>query len=214
MGWFEEFRAELRNRGLDINWNCQSRVNQVSFELLKIMKECGCSGISFGVESGSQKILDFYRKGITVEQTINAFDMCHNLGLGTHAYIMLGAPIETKEDLELTLNILKRIKPYSISPSITTPAPGTDLYTYAEEKGIMEIKNYLDNDYFCTKMPMKLEHLTEKDLIEYKNKIDNFAFNQRIIQTLTSYSQFKITVKTIIQHPDKITSLIKKRVFV
>ncbi len=209
MKWFEEFRAELRNRGLNIDWGCQSRVNTINLELLMIMKESGCSNISFGVESGSQKILDFYRKDITVEQTINAFDMCRKIGLYTHAYVMLGAPIETREDLELTIKILNRIKPYSIGTSITTPAPGTDLYTYAEENEIMEIEDYLENDYYSTNMPMKLEHLAEKDLVEYKNKINSLAVKQTINQTFSSYPQFKKAVGNL-RHPAVFIPFIKK----
>ncbi len=210
-GWFEEFGDELKRRNLDIDdWVCQSRVNQVSFELLKKLKETGCRSISFGVESGSQKILNFYRKGITVEQTIKAFDMCHELGFWTHAYIMLGAPPETRDDLEMTLQLLKRIKPSSISASITTPAPGTDLYLYAEENSILNIKDYVENDYYSTKMPMKLAHLTEADLDEYKRKIDGFVFGQRIASAFSSFSELGRAVKTAMHQPAKFASFLKK----
>ncbi len=76
--FFVDFERELAAAGLrDSHWVCQARVDQVSAPLLEQMKRCGAEAIAFGVESGSQKVLDFFRKGIKIEQTINAFDLCH-----------------------------------------------------------------------------------------------------------------------------------------
>ena len=57
--------------------------------------------------------MDFVRKGIKVEQTIKAFDLCHEHGIGTLAFVMLGAPVETREDLEATVRLVERIRPES-----------------------------------------------------------------------------------------------------
>jgi radical SAM superfamily enzyme YgiQ (UPF0313 family) len=90
--YFVEFERELAAVGLpDSRWVCQARVDQVTPALIEQMKKCGLEAIAFGVESGSQKVLDFYRKGIHVEQTIKAFDLCHEHGIGTLAFVM-GAP--------------------------------------------------------------------------------------------------------------------------
>jgi len=61
--WFEEFRDGLREKHIGLEWHCNSRVDTVTEEKIRVMKESGCHCISFGVESGSQKILDFYKKG-------------------------------------------------------------------------------------------------------------------------------------------------------
>jgi anaerobic magnesium-protoporphyrin IX monomethyl ester cyclase len=95
--WFVEFERELASAGLcDSQWVCQARVDQITAPLLEQMKKCGVAAIAFGVESGSQKVLDFFRKGIKIEQTIKAFDLCHEHGIGTLAFVMLGAPVETR----------------------------------------------------------------------------------------------------------------------
>jgi len=163
--WFEEFREARKQAGIEnLHWSCQARVDQIHPEILTIMKSNGCLGIAFGVESGSQKILDYYRKQMTVEDTIRAFDLCHQFGIGTHAFIMMGAPVETREDLEKTVNLVKRIRPESISLSITTPAPGSALYDEAMAQGIINYQTYEDTDYFLNQEPMRLEHLNRDDM--------------------------------------------------
>lgn len=174
--WFEEFRDLRKIEGIDnIRWSCQMRVDQVDEETIQLMKECGCVGIAFGVESGSQKVLDYYRKSIAVEDTIKAFDICHEYGIGTHAFIMMGAPVEDRGDLEQTIRLVKRIRPESISVSITTPAPGTELYNSTKEMGLINDNGYDDADYLLNQEPMKLVHLTRDDLAWAHEEILNLV---------------------------------------
>ncbi len=92
--WFEEFRDLLRNAGIKLEWHCNSRVDTVTRDKVRVMKESGCHCISFGVESGSQKILDFYRKGTTPAQAISAFNWCHEFRVEATANLMIGFPME------------------------------------------------------------------------------------------------------------------------
>lgn len=164
--WFLDLERELLNCGLlsRVSFSCQARVDQITRPLLEQMKRCGMEGIAFGVESGSQRILDFYRKGIKVEDTVRAFDLCHQMGVGTHAFIMLGAPEETRQDLEATIRLIERIRPNSVSVSITTPAPGTALFDFTEEHGLSNLTRPEDADYHYNREPIKLKHLTMQDL--------------------------------------------------
>jgi len=152
-------------------WACQGRVDQVDPEKLDAMKKAGLRMMAFGVESGSRKILDYYRKGITPEQAVLAFDLCREREIATHAFIMIGAPIETAEDVELTIKLLERLRPNSISPSITTPAPGTRLYDDTVEKGIYNIKDWTDVDYMANTRPLELPYLTVEQVLEAKEKM-------------------------------------------
>ncbi len=170
--WFRAFEREFQALGLSgLSWSCQARVDQVEAPLLEQMKRCGLEGVAFGVESGSQKVLDFYRKGIKVDQTIRAFDLCRELGIGTHAFIMLGAPVETREDLEQTVSLVERIRPNSVSVSITTPAPGTDLYEQTRAMGIYNIEDPEDTDYQFNLQPMRLPHLKTHDIARAQRAI-------------------------------------------
>jgi len=163
--YFVEFERELASAGLtDSRWVCQARVDQISAPLIEQMKKCGLEAIAFGVESGSQKVLDFFRKGIKVEQTIKAFDLCHEHGIGTLAFVMLGAPVETREDLEATVRLVERIRPESLSFSIATPGPGNALHDYAVENDIRNVTSVEDNDYQYNTHPIKLSLVGAKDV--------------------------------------------------
>jgi len=163
--YFVEFERELASAGLtDSRWVCQARVDQISAPLIEQMKKCGLEAIAFGVESGSQKVMDFFRKGIKVEQTIKAFDLCHEHGIGTLAFVMLGAPVETREDLEATVRLVERIRPESLSFSIATPGPGNALHDYAVENDIRNVTSVEDNDYQYNTHPIKLSLVGAKDV--------------------------------------------------
>lgn len=171
--WFRELKKHFDELRTPLwGWACQGRVDQVNPELLDAMQEAGLKMIAFGVESGSQRILDYYRKGITPAQTERAFALCRERGIGTHAFIMIGAPIETAEDIEATIRLLERIKPNSISPSITTPAPGTALYDMATREGLYNIKDWAENDYMSNKRPMELPNLTLDQVLKYRERME------------------------------------------
>lgn len=212
--WFREFGDELKRRSLRIKWGCNARVDTVDREKLELMKECGCNGLAFGVESGSQKILDFYKKGITPQQAITTFDLCRKLKLERLAFLMLGAPIETREDMEMTYRLARRIKPDLWFLFIATPFPGNFLHQYAKDRGIIKISNYIECDNAQNsqdlKLTMELDYLTKEDIKEYRDKINHYMIRtiilRRVARTLTRPSEFK---KLIFETP-KALNLIKR----
>ncbi len=170
--YFVDFERELVAAGLpDPRWVCQARVDQISAPLLEQMKRCGVEAIAFGVESGSQKVLDFFRKGIRIEQTIATFDLCHEMGIGTLAFVMLGAPVETRADLEATVRLIERIRPDSLSFSIATPGPGNSLHDYAVENEIRNVQVVEENDYQFNTRPLKLSLVGASDVAWAANAI-------------------------------------------
>jgi anaerobic magnesium-protoporphyrin IX monomethyl ester cyclase len=190
--WFEEFRKELRKRGLNIRWQANSRVDSITTEKLRLMKEAGCSQISFGVESGSPKILKFYNKHRDPGLAVKAFEACHKIGIMPNAYVMLGAPIETIEDMELTYSLIKKIKPVFWRVFTVTPFPGNYLYKYAKERNLINISDYEQYDNALNSIrgisPMKLKYLTVRDINKYRDKINRYLifsglFKQGILRT-------------------------------
>jgi radical SAM superfamily enzyme YgiQ (UPF0313 family) len=122
---------------LNVRYKISSRVDHLDDELVAYLKRSGCYRINFGVESGSQKVLDYLQKGIRVEQIQHAFRLAKKHGVSTFAYIMIGTPVETAEDYEHTAELIKRIKPDHLHCSICTPMPETHLYrTLLKEGGI------------------------------------------------------------------------------
>jgi radical SAM superfamily enzyme YgiQ (UPF0313 family) len=189
--WFEKFGEELHNRNLRPNWQCNSRVDTVDFEKLKAMKAAGCTQIFFGIESGSQRILDYYKKDITVERIAETFANCHHVGIRPCASIMLGAPPETREDLEKTYQLVRTIKPFNWHVHVTTPICGSYLYDRAKSEerfgqetdyGVYEPTGNLYRDH----MPMKLDNLSMDDIAEYRNRINNYMKFRVIFRVLMS----------------------------
>jgi radical SAM superfamily enzyme YgiQ (UPF0313 family) len=180
LDWFREFGAALNRKKLTIRWQANSRVDTVTYDKLTLMKELGCRQLGFGVESGSPRVLEFYRKHANPGQAEQVFGWCHKLGILPHAFIMLGAPEEKIEDMELTYKFLKKIKPRSWTVYTTTPFPGNDLFTYAKERDILNVKSYAEYDNaensMLGRMPMKLRYILAGDIRRYRDKINRYLF--------------------------------------
>ncbi len=146
-----EICKEIKNRNLKVKWDCETRVDMVTKELLLNMKEAGCFAVWFGVESGSQPVLDAMRKGISPEQTVKAFNWAKEVGLMTVANVVLGFPGETKETIWETIKFIERLNPSDVGYYIATPYPGTPLYEAVKEKGLLKITDF---DRYDTATPL------------------------------------------------------------
>ncbi|MDI6759453.1 MAG: radical SAM protein [Candidatus Brocadiaceae bacterium] len=141
----EELCEELILRRIKITWSCVTRVDLVNERLLKKMKDSGCFLISYGVESGSQKILDNIRRGYHVGQIKEAFRLTKKAGIRTLGYFMAGLPGETYETLNETVKFSFELDPDFVSWSVTVLYPGSKLYEQA-------LKGELGNNYVSTQM--------------------------------------------------------------
>ena len=129
-----EISEAIRKENLKINWYCNTRVDLVDKELLEIMYRGGCRGISFGIESGNQKILDNARKGITVEQAMKAIKWAKQAGIKVYCSFMFGLPGENWQTVKDTIEFVKRTLPTGAQFNIAVPYPGTELYEIAVKK--------------------------------------------------------------------------------
>jgi anaerobic magnesium-protoporphyrin IX monomethyl ester cyclase len=158
-------------RKLNITWDCDSRVT-VDKDMLRAMNKSGCKKIAFGVESGSQKVLQMIRKGITVNQIKNAFKWCKEVGIETSAFFMIGShPDETWEDLEMTKNLIREIKPDFITASIAVPYPGTEIRKQMEERNLIFSNDWSAYALYNTKPPWRTSHFTSQQLLEIQKKM-------------------------------------------
>lgn len=139
---------ELCDRIIDENlilpWSCPNglRVDTATAELLTHMKAAGCYRVAFGVESGSQKILDQIGKHVALSQIETAFKNARKCGLKTTAFLMLGNPGDTKETMQKTIDFTKRLRPDFAQFTIATPYPGTALYDLVREQGRLLIDDW------------------------------------------------------------------------
>lgn len=118
----------ILDRRIDMTWICSSRTDSVDKPMLELMREAGCHMIRFGVESGVQDLLDRMKKGVTVERVRQSFRWAHEVGMDTHAHMMIGLPGETRETIQRTLDFVDEIRPTTVTYGITTPYPGTPLF--------------------------------------------------------------------------------------
>jgi len=128
-----EICDEIIRRKIKISWSCNTRVNNVDLEMLSRMKEAGADLILFGVESGSQRILDFLKKDITIQQIKNAFTWCKSVNISTFASFMIGIPTETKAEIFESFDLMGEIRPDQFSFQTYVGVPGTELYDYVEK---------------------------------------------------------------------------------
>jgi anaerobic magnesium-protoporphyrin IX monomethyl ester cyclase len=154
---------EILERGLKIEWNCGTRVDMLTKELLAKMKEAGCISVWFGVESGSQQVLDAMKKGITPELTTKVFGWVRELSLKPIPNVILGFPGETKESAWKTIKFVEKISPDAVGfYNVATPFPGTPMYDSVREKGWLRVTDFDKSD--TTKPIFETPQLSMKDL--------------------------------------------------
>jgi radical SAM superfamily enzyme YgiQ (UPF0313 family) len=163
-----EICEEIINRKLKIEWDCETRVDMVSKELLRKMKEAGCFAVWYGLESGSQRILNNMKKGISLTQVMRAFKWTKDAGLMAIVGVILGSPGETKETAWETINFVEKLNPDDVGYYIATPYPGTPMYDYVKEKGWLKVTDF---DRYDTATPIfEIPTMTMKELREIREK--------------------------------------------
>jgi anaerobic magnesium-protoporphyrin IX monomethyl ester cyclase len=126
---------EIAARRIKLPWDCQTRVDLVSPELLARMKAANCQCINFGIESGSQQILNATHKGTTVKQNADAIRWAKEAGLSVTVSLALGYPGETQETLMETIEFIRRTQPDDLYLFLATPFPSTQLREVVSDSG-------------------------------------------------------------------------------
>lgn len=179
----------LKDEQLDLTWSCTARVDMVDEEMLRRLREAGCWQILYGIESASQKILDFLKKGITIEQVKKTLKMTKKAKIKVKGFFILGNPLETKETLNQTLDFINKADLDDISITFFTPYPGTEICPIAE--------NYGSTDKDWRKMNQFEIVFVPKDL----TKKDIELFSRR------AYRKFYFRLKTMLSYLKRARSL-------
>jgi len=166
--WDKEWTIKLCKliveKNLKIRWACNSRVNTFDEERAGWMKKAGCYVIAFGTESGDQHVLDMMKKGITLEQSKNAIDICKKYGILSYAYFIIGTPWETKETVEKTIDFAIKLSPDFAEFLKFRLMPGTSFYEEAKKRGWM-----IEGSIFGEPR-LKHPNLTDDDIEKYYKK--------------------------------------------
>jgi radical SAM superfamily enzyme YgiQ (UPF0313 family) len=129
-----EICKKIIEKNLKITWYAISRVNYVNEEMLVWMRKAGCIQISYGIESGSEKIRSTLKKRIKTDQIKKAFRLTTKHGILSRAYFIYGSPGESWETIHETIDLIQEIKPLSVIFYILDIFPGTELYEQLKER--------------------------------------------------------------------------------
>ena len=145
-GWVEEFSSLLQSENVQLRFKIQSRADLLQDDkVVRALGFAGCENAWVGAESGSQKILDAMDKGITIQQIQNATALLKENNIKPSLFIQFGYPGEGKEDIKLTISMIRRLLPQEIGISVSYPLPGTTFYENVKSQ-LRQKANWTDSN--------------------------------------------------------------------
>jgi len=181
-------------RGIKINYKISARVDTINEEVLQALKKSGCYRIHFGIESASPRHLKYLQKGQTPEKVERACKMTRKAGIGFFAYMMIGIPHETREEMLATVDFAKNLKPDYAQFSICTPYPKTELYQQMRDEGIVTA------DYW--------QDFAERPRVDFKIQFWNKNFTEQELRKLQDecHARFYSSASYIMKQITKVRS--------
>ncbi len=186
----KEFIEEMKNRHIKVDWDCQSRVDGVTKDLLSDMRKVGCNSAWFGVESGCERILEAMGKRATLDQARNTFKLAEETGVLRVANIIIGFPGETRETIEETVDFVCDIEPDGIGFYIATPYPGTPLWDLVNKMGWLKVTDW--NKYDTAHPVFETPELKMDQLMKLKEEAYRrfYLRPQRVVRMLLKHNYF------------------------
>ena len=191
----------IRKRKIKMNLHCEGRVDRTDPKILKEMRKAGFSTIYFGMESGVQKALDYYKKGIKVEQIKNAVRNVKKARMNAIGSFIIGSPVETKEDVIKTLEFATELK-IGLQINILELVPGSEIWMDNIKKMGKDdwkrahfITKFYDN--FTRKEMLYFRELGYKMLSEKWMKVSSV---KELPSLMTSYN-VKVIISNISKDP-------------
>lgn len=148
--WLCQFLNIMKRENTRILWGCNTRISGIHEDILYKMHEVGLRCIHFGIESGSQRVLDqIYQKGTKVHEVGRIVSMAKKAGIHVGGFFMFGAPGETVEEINKTMKLAVFSNLDEASFTLVTPFPGTRLYDMVKSDKKYKLNdNYADFDYY------------------------------------------------------------------
>ncbi len=197
----DEICDGLIENKLNLHWHCPNHIQNWDKDLLKKMRRAGCVRFEFGVESGSPRILKLVNKRFTLEEVYDTFKKCHDVGIIPEINLMGGMLTETKEDFNMTMELLNRLDYGRANFFVYAPYPGTELHNLAVSRGLFTPPSRLRGwakiaDPYTSEFP-PLGEISKDVLWEVKLGIEkkNKAISRRNL------------IRSLVQNPKKMMSL-------
>lgn len=186
--WLLALCDGILNRGLDISWSCNSRVDTIDFEILAAMRKAGCWIIAYGIESGSQEMLERINKRTDLDTARRALKITRESGVLSSVYFIIGLPWETEETLIANEKFARELDPDIMEIFYVYPFPGTQLHSQVVELGLLE-KDEIPKQAYDGPAIDGL-HLTRKQMAVARNRaMRRFYMRPRVI--LRTFSRAK-----------------------
>jgi anaerobic magnesium-protoporphyrin IX monomethyl ester cyclase len=194
--WIMDFCESLLKKDLRIKWSCNCHVSMIERELVAMMRRTGCTTVRFGIESGSQRILDSLNKGVKVEEALKSLNICLEEGMDLVIYIMTGMTGENIDTINDTIEFFRELahplyieQLRNINFFMLTPLPGTELFEKLSQDGLIKnMGEYLERkcDAFYD-IPLNISECPDDELRSLKKKLESEVL--RVLKE--SRNQFK-----------------------
>lgn len=189
-----------------VKWWAEARVDCVDEATLQLMYDAGCRIISFGLESGSQRLLDLINKNITLEHSRQIVQIAKRIGISVRASLILGLPTETEEESMETIQFAKSVGADQVRFAIATPFPGTKLWDIAVEEGAIDPDNvdwlrFSLMSGYCDDLPVYAPKGRSPEQLAKLQRDANFKFYFQprtiwlYVKRINSFKVFKEIVK-------------------
>jgi radical SAM superfamily enzyme YgiQ (UPF0313 family) len=178
----------LKTKG--VHFFCFARADDLDDEIFIALKEAGCHTIQIGLETGSQRVLNFLGKKTTIQQNIDAVKGCRKYGITCDGSFMVGLPTETVEELNMTLDFVRRYKPDLPNAKIYLPLPGAPLFDYCVSKGMIKkpktLMEWVDwtGNTLTIKVRHKVSDIPDDYLVKTIEKIISTGFHRNKLRRL------------------------------
>jgi len=185
----------MKEEGMDIEWFCQSRVDHVSYDMFREMVKAGCRCLFFGIESANQRILDYYNKGITPEQSESAVRKARKAGMDIIVgSFIVGAPDETRREIVNTLKFANKLDIDVPDVNILGAHTGIDIWNDFVAKGLIDEEKYWETGVCVPKdLPTPVPYEEVRSLVYEYFRAFYLRPKQLLTEILrTSKSSFRI----------------------
>ncbi len=187
--WINEFCDKIISKNTKIVWRAVSRVDMVTPEILEKMKNAGCYWLTYGFESGSQKMLDEMKKNVNAEQNCEAAKFTRDADILLTPTFMVGMPGEDASTVAETIKLIRECKIDDAGIFFTTPYPGTELYEFALKKGlIVDVEKFLGSLGDANDFTINLTRLKDRTLKKYRYSISRAIMMNKLEKSKDSKS--------------------------
>lgn len=178
--WTSQFCEEIIKRKLDIIWQCNTRVDLIREEELKLMVKAGLTELDLGIETGSPDSLKTLKKKVTIQQTKEAVKLAKKY-VKVFGFFMIGIPKETIDDVRMTFDLARELKLDRSTWSIFQPLPGSELYENSLKDGTIKKKDWRCDNIHFTKCRYNLSRIPTEEIERIYQDINDYFYKGKEI---------------------------------